>query len=917
MQIIQPLDLESGFRTFTFRDKHHLVVSTKLYFPLLGGDPVLFSEAYGELSALPEPVNDEGLPKINPEFIVAGCAQAPNGKEVSALPVEVSLANLKKNVHVVGDRYWLGGLTGTSQPVPFTEMPLTWNNAFGGKDFDQNPNGKGINKAKTDLGEELISMPNVEFSSQLLTSTSQRPTPAGFMPVLIDHPTRQTLLGTYDDSWLANDFPGYPKDLNLRAFNSTYPDQQLSAKLKGQEPFSISNMHHDHSVLEGQLPDFRVRAFVLEAFDELSSVTEHDLREIQLEVDTVIFYPNQLMGTCIYRGTIEVDHPQAKNIKHLISAYENKQDVARDKSHYLRSFVGRLHPELNMQYALTTKDLIPDTIPCGMARLTQQEENPEQLLAQHLEARFNETVDEKTGEAKQQLLDLIEQYKQEGKDTAILEEQLHNLMNPPKDEWQLKFEAVIAKLTPTLDDGKTIDLQKIDFRAFDELSKLSEEYAQFKKESAMSNMDEQIQQALDSDNRALVELLNQARERFELPPELPRPSDYKATLKQLSESNELLPDDQKLDLADLETKLIQGHEAQIEGYRMGAHMQDTGTPPLAKDRAELQAKVNKIIEEGGTLAFMDLAGLDFSGMDLRGVDFSDCYLEQCNFQRSNLERAVFQRTIACRCDFNHANLTQADLTQANIGGSSFHYANLDYAISKDCEFGKADFSHASLKQLDISHALNTLEVNFHKADVTGVNFGSGTYLETDFSGANFTDSHCEDATFNQCNLARIHGKQSTFVSCNFIECKMESLEFSKSDFTNSRFLNETNLSNTIFDQCILSDVSAREIKMEYIQFVSCTLNRSDFSDSNLSRSNFNGSHCLNSLFIGTDLTFSQLNNANLMASNLMQANLTEASIRHSNLYGCEFLGTIVGKTDFSRSNLDGSKLENWRPSKWQ
>ena len=43
----------------------------------------------------------------------------------------------------------------------------------------------------------------------------------------------------------------------------------------------------------------------------------------------------------------------------------------------------------------------------------------------------------------------------------------------------------------------------------------------------------------------------------------------------------------------------------------------------------------------------------------------------------------------------------------------------------------------------------------------------------------------------------------------------------------------------------------------------------------------------------------------------------QSKITKSNLYGCEFLGAIVGKTDFSGSNLDATKLENWRPSKWQ
>ena len=917
MQIIQPLDLESGFRTFTFREKHHLVISTKLYFPLTGGDPLLFSDAYKALAELHTPIIDEGLPKLSPEFLVCGNAQSPYGESVTALSVSAKLGSNEKSLHVIGDRYWMGGLTGTSDPIPFTEMPLIWQNAFGGKDFDQNVYGKGIHKEKTDLGEDLILMPNIEFKSQLLTSPTQRPQPAGFMPLMIDHPVRQKLLGTYDEKWLAQDFPGYPRDLNLKSFNTVYSDQILPSPIDGNEPFILSNMNHNNPSLEGTLPDFKVRAFAIKPFTDLDGLTEWDLNEIQLKIDTVVFYPNQLIGCCIFRGTIEVDHPQAKDIGYLLSAYENKNESIREKSHYLRSLVGRLHPELNLQYALTTKDLIPSTIPCGMARLTQQEDDVEQLLAQHIENRFKTVLDEKTEEAKNKLLVIIQEQKELGKDTSTLEQQLHNLMNPPKDEWQIKFEAIVERLVPTLEDGKTLDLQKIDFRAFDDLTKLSEEYAEFQKQSSLNNLDQQISNALDSNQTDLAGALQTARDKFEQPPILPRPANYEDTLKQISDANEQLPIAQKLDTNGIESKLKQAYEAQIEGYRMGAHMLETGTPPLIDQHNKLHQEALDIITEGGSLAYMDLSGLDFSGMDLRGIDFSDCYLEQCNFHRSNLERANFNQAIAVRCNFSHANLTQASLVNTNIGASDFSHAVLDYANTTGCEYGKSNFSSASLKQIDLSECLNTLEVNFNKADLTAVNFGNATFLEADFSGANLSEVKCIESTFNQCNLSNTTGTQSQFISCNIIETSVKNCVFTKSDFTNSRFLNKTSLNQSAFRECIFSDVSARDISLENTQLKVCTVNQSDFSDSIMKYSDFDGSYCLNSLFIGTNLQHANLSNCNLMGSNLMQADLTQSKITKSNLYGCEFLGAIVGKTDFSGSNLDATKLENWRPSKWQ
>ena len=917
MQIIQPLDIESSYRTFTFRKEHHLVITAKLYFPLQGGDPLLFSDAYQAMSELTEPFIDEGLPKISPEFFTIGNAKSLNGKLVPAINVKTALHDAVKSVHVTGDRYWLGGLTGTSKPVPFSEMPITWNNAFGGKGFDKNPSGKGIDKEKTELGEDLVSMPNIEYSSQLFTGLKQRPTPAGFSPVLIDHPDRSQHLGTYDDEWLAHDFPGYPKDFNLKSFNAAPKDQQINRQICANDDFKIENMHESHSIINGSLPDFKVRAFLVKPFNELENLSQEDLTEVNLEIDTVVFYPNQLFGTLIYRGTIKVDNSDACDYQYLLSAYESPQTSARSKSHYFKSLVGRLHPDLNMQYALTTKDLIPDDIPCGMARLTQQEVEPRQLLAEHIESRMNESVSDKLEETAEQLKALILDAKEKGQDASSLEQQLYNLKNPVKDEWQLKFEAITNKLAPMAEDGKTLDLHKIDFRAFDELTKLSEEYAEFQKAQAQQNLEKQISDALESNNSDMAENLQGALDRFQAPPELPRPSDYKATLKQLEQANAQLPTDQKTDLVDIKEKLETAHEMQIEGYRISAHMMDTGTPPKAKELVSIRAKALQAIENGKSLAYMDLSGIDFSGLDLRGIDFSNCYLEQCNFHYSNLELANFHKAIAVRCDFSHANLTQANLESANIGASNFKQATLMMANSVNCEFAKADFSSANLEMLDLSGTINTLEVVFKQANLKGVNFGNATFLETDFHGADFTETQCIEATFNECNLSHIQGKQSQFQGCNFISCDMSAIHFEKSDFTNARFLEKTNLGGSKFEQCILADSTARKVELNHTKLINCTLNNADFSESNLEHSDLNGCTIKEAILISTNLQNAQLKNANFMFSNFMQADLSNANISKSNLYGCEFLGSIVSKTDFSRSNLDGTKLENWRPSKWQ
>ncbi len=915
MDIIQPLDLEAGFRTFSFNKKHHLAVSLKLYFPLLGGDPLLFCDAYQKMANLDTPFLDEGLPKVNAEFFTVGDAISPQGNPVSALNVSTECAGIKKELHVVGDRYWMGGITGTSVAVPFTRMPLTWQNAFGGKDHSLNTAGKGIDKEETDIGEDLILMPNVEYANKIMTNKGQTPPAAGYMPLLIDHPERSKHLGTYDEEWLATCFPGYPKDFNFKAFSCALHDQQLLSPLRGGEHFELQNLHSEHAILAGTIPKFNARAFVVKPNINVEDLQGSDLKEIKTHIDTVVFFPNQLMGMVVYRGTLEVNESDASDYKHLLCAYESLEVPARDKVHYFRSLVGRLRPDLNMQYALTTKDLIPDNIPCGMARLTQQDSAPAFLLAEHMQNKLEETVSDKLADTQKQLIELIEQQKEHGLDTRIIEQQLANMANPVKDEWQIKFEKVIEKLVPGTTYGGEINLQKIDFKAFDDLAKLSEEYAVFQKDKVQAQLEQQIQDALDSGNKDLASNLDLALQKFSLPPELPRVANGEVKLNEIKEAFGQQGD--AVDFAELDIKLKQGYAAQIESYKMGAHMMDIGTPPLASQLSELKEKALNAIANGESLEYQDLAGIDFSGENLRGADFSNCYLEQCNFTQANLEGVNLSGAIAARCNFSHAILRSANLVNSNIGACNFKYSDLSHANTEDCEYGKSDFSHAILTNLDLSNSLNTLGVCFHKADLSGVMFGEPSFIETDFSGANLSECQMISATFQKCNLGDCHGKQVQLQGSNFIESNFSFCRLTKSDLTNCRFLDKSSLNSSHFIDCILADATLRDVTLEHCEFINTTLSGCDFSDSNAQHSVFNGCHTLNSLFIKTDFSHGRLSNTNFMYSNFLQANLTQANLSLSNFYGCEFMGATVAKTDFSRSNLDGTKLEDWRPAKWQ
>lgn len=928
MDIIQPLDLESAYRPFSVNGKHYLALSCKLFFPLQGGYPLTCTEAYGPAGQQITAFTDELLPKLSTEYAIAGEVQTPGLQPVRALQCRVRLADKEKTLHITGDRYWTGGFSGATEPMPFSRLPLSWSHAFGGPGYDANPDGCGLEKQKSPLGEDLIKLPNIEAPGHYMTATGQSLQPQNFGYIPQHWSIRSRHLGTYDDRWLKDAFPGFPADFDFQAFYCTSHDQRFDTFLSGGEPFELQHLNADLPMIKGQLPSYRVRSFLVRAGCTADTLQESDLQEVPMRMDTVVFFPNHNIGMLIYRGTLSTETSHIGHLKYLLSAYENSTEERRPKSHYQQSLFGRIHPEFSLQYALSTKDLIASHVPCALARMLHSDDEPVQLIADNMKNRAEREAAEARSKAELQMQAMLESCKARGMDTTQLEAQIANAFKAPeKDDWQKRFDAVLEKLLPgaTTPNSKP-DLQKIDFRAFDELAKLSEEYAEFQKQKARQQLQDQL--TAYQHNPTAATALQRALQELDLPPVLPRPQDPEKMLRQLRDAQIAMNNQQdraraqginpppapEFDLDSIAEKLHMGANELRKAYRMGAHTMGEGRPPL---NAEQQmAAFERRQQSGESHAGQDYAGLDFSNRDLSGIDLSNCYLEQCRFDNCNLRNANLSGSIAARASFYQADLTQANLSSGSIGACNLQKARLNHANLEDCEIGGADFSGADISNTHIT-VLNCLDVTFSNAIMNGTRFNEPTFIETDFSGADFSNAELVSATFMQCDFRGTTFDQGDFSGANFIECNLNNATFRKATFVNSRFMMKSSLEHCVMHQAVFDNSNFRQTNLAHSDFSEASLKNCDFSEASVKHACFNGAQLQQSHAIGTDFTHARLDNCNLMEANLMQAQLQHSSITRSNCYSAEFMSATTGQTDFSKSNMDATKLEDWRPAKWQ
>lgn len=140
--------------------------------------------------------------KVATDVVVEARAYAPGGRPVQQLDVSVSVGPFTKAVRVIGDRvarHRRGAAPVFTDPVPFTEMELRYELAYGGVDivsdpkmpcvYPRNPLGKGFVIADRPETVDGLALPNVEDPLDPLTperlcaghfmNWERQPAPAG------------------------------------------------------------------------------------------------------------------------------------------------------------------------------------------------------------------------------------------------------------------------------------------------------------------------------------------------------------------------------------------------------------------------------------------------------------------------------------------------------------------------------------------------------------------------------------------------------------------------------------------------------------------------------------------------------------------------------------------------------------------
>ena len=341
MKIFKKNDHSLLIKPFGIKDTLYLATTILVFFDLINPDDLLTEQELWK--TIPDELGQGGvldmcMPKPRGEVLITGKCFVPGGTSRPASEVSFRVGDVRKSLDIFGNRFWKrnGGVSVISDPRPFKEMEISWQNAFGGEGFEKNPLGKGIKPVLTKDDKSLIPLPNIEDPEHLIGSPSDKPEPAGFSPLDLMWPQRFKKQGTYDEKWQRERWPHFPDDMNYEFFNTAPEDQFITGFFAGDETIEIVNMHPDMQVINSHLPRVRVRCFVTKKKSLKAGHEEDEIfQEATTHIDTVWLFPAILRGVVMYRGTTEILDDEYADVTRIFLASENMADEPQPIGYYL------------------------------------------------------------------------------------------------------------------------------------------------------------------------------------------------------------------------------------------------------------------------------------------------------------------------------------------------------------------------------------------------------------------------------------------------------------------------------------------------------------------------------------------------------------------------------------------------------
>lgn len=840
MKIVKPLRVSLQYRPYRFEQRNYLSISAFLLLDFAEGWALLTEQqlwtlfnqvSIGDFKA---EVLDLGIRKRHPELLLSAYAFSEYSQQNQSI-VYIKSNNIYKELLVSGDRYWDGNKP--SSPAPFTKIPLSWENSFGGERFPKNLLGKGHQQSSQRSFNELKQqvLPNIEDPGKRIHHRNEDYIPVNFSPIFLENMERNALMGTYDDDWRVNDAPGFARDIDWRYFNQA-PEGQIYNSLTIGDQLIFGHMHPEKKEIITEVPPIVVKSLLQKHGTQELSAYEMALTTywayphleqaiLTFQVDVPISGEDpiddfQLMACVVEHATRpKMTDYYRDNIDEIL--YADKIEISYDKRIIDTEFISNKSLEIT-----SSKDRLKKQLLLLLNEADTMESQLKEELGEHnhkdLEFALN-TIDEQKKQLQKQLSKLqdtmtvedLESLDDTDFDAAtsfaevrqkLREETTIDTDKYEKKELATKRRKIIFPETPAIETGPVSSfellLQANDFLSEEEKLPFTDRQIEFMKEKFASA--EKATPAFDTlkNNTFYVQMTYRAPRSYAL-----------NSLEDLATDTTL---NNTYDLFSLEKENLQ--DKQIHTVQVGhlAVHQSTYSNIDFSYSAFVHSKfVNtKFIK------------CKFSSTELKFSRFINCSFEDCTFDKTGLDRCVFSNCQFLNCDFTQISqfrlgIYHSDFTECKLHEMVFLRLRFATIQFKQCEFIRFGFVECTGDQLAMMgcRAESVVFTDNSKFNELIISNGSDLKLFNIDSACSIQKINIFDSTLKEMSLRGVETQVMVYNS------NLSSADLSRSKLSLSHFEN-TDLSNAILTKTEIIESVFKTVDLKYASCRGTSITRS-------------------------------------------------------------------------------------------
>ena len=854
MRILKPIRLSCIHRPYRYLNKDYLGVSAFVLVDFSAGDQFRLRTEQ-ELWQLFERVAvkdfgaeliDMGIPKKQPEVVVSGYGYGKYAID-GRTAVQLKVANVKKELWITGDRRWEGGRF--SKAEDFEQIPISWANAFGGAADTKNPIGKGLDYSEK-KGINAIWLPNIESPNNPVTQKNKSYLPQSFSMLPIEYEGRNLLLGTYDEKWRREEFPGFASDIDWSYFNSAPVDQRLS-HLNIADKLSFLNLHPEKQELITSIPPLKIRFFY--KYQQGSQFyKDESLSEDELKLMTYWAFPSEEMAILSYQGNIPISEDDAQDISHLFFAIEH---VERPKTtdYYKGIYKLRTEPQVGGLYSLLDSQVVDKEF----IQVATHESIVVSKLVTNKLARGQKELDKEKKELLNRLNlseeELKEHIKKDEELTATDKSRLAELFKEQSSSSEpLDFEASVRKQIALVESQPSvIEQRRKQKKALEESTK---------------GIDAKVEQRSSTENK---EFFNEY---------------YEETKPQLKAVNLTIHTEGMAE--EVEQEFAEQYRQNLEKLsETSAHQADQlslkKSSRTNKIKSDFDCAFNKSLDEGdyfyvegATLSDSSYANqslksqlevvnsvftyVEFTKSNLAGASFKSCEFKNCDFSSVILNEADF-----VNCKFENCTLHDVQCFNSKFLGSQFLFSTLSNWVNSKLLLDQLKIEDCKIESLVfIRSALSDVFFNRCQIKRSGMIRGRASklrYEDSDIDSLGFIAlKKIINLNLLKVNLEKFFIQQGTVLlkakiydssikHSSFREVYLEELEIQDSNLSNNDF------SSATFDRTKIDDVFLKNGLFIRAEFKSSLFKKSDFAMSLFKKAIFENSFFSQSSFFSADM----------------------------------------------------------------